>query len=117
MTSPPPEIGTLCLKEKCVSSEHDVTAEPDGPVCLDCGTAAMGGVGSDKYPKAAFWSRCYLCAFCRTHRYKSEAHAIARVRAAFERAEQERMAPCPHGLPTTFDACSECARQGREVAR
>ena len=53
--------------------------------CLDCREPISDGVGSDKYPPDAQWSRCYLCAFCRTHRYKSEAHAIARVRAAFEK--------------------------------
>jgi hypothetical protein len=56
-----------------------------GPVCLDCREPLRDGVLSKRYPPGAMWSRCYLCVFCRTHRYKSERHAIARCRAAFER--------------------------------
>ena len=55
------------------------------PPCLDCRQPIKEHVRSSKYPKGAAWSACYLCAFCRTNRYKSEAHAIARVRAAFEK--------------------------------
>jgi hypothetical protein len=55
------------------------------PICLDCREPLRDGVLSGRYPTGAFWSRCYLCVFCRTHRYKSEAHAISRCRAAFER--------------------------------
>lgn len=56
------------------------------PVCLDCLEPLTDWVGSSKYPPSAGFSRIYLCVFCRTHRYKSEAHALARCQAGFARA-------------------------------
>lgn len=64
-----------------------INASP--PPCLDCREPIADAVRSDGYPEKAQWSRCYLCAFCRTHRYRSERHAMARIWAGFERARAE----------------------------
>jgi hypothetical protein len=56
------------------------------PPCLDCGEPLTVAPFAAAYNGAGF-SSCYLCPFCRTHRYKSEAHALARVRAGFQKRE------------------------------
>ncbi len=54
-------------------------------LCLDCEQPIQDGVASDEYPADAEWSRCYLCALCRTHRYRTEAQAMARCEAGLAR--------------------------------
>jgi hypothetical protein len=54
------------------------------PPCLDCGEPLTTHPGSDKYPGFNF-SNIYLCPFCRTHRYRSEAAALARCQAGLEK--------------------------------
>lgn len=56
------------------------------PPCFDCLEPISDHPMSKKYPPGADWSRCYLCAVCR-HRYKTEAHASARIRAGLARRE------------------------------
>lgn len=65
------------------------------PPCLDCGAPLTRAPLGPAYPADAIWSSVYLCPFCRTHRYKSEAHAWARCSAALEkwRAEEAKCAP------------------------
>jgi hypothetical protein len=55
------------------------------PPCLDCKAPLTESPASEAYGTEVLFSACYLCPFCRTHRYKSEAHAMARCRAGLER--------------------------------
>lgn len=58
------------------------------PTCLDCRDPLTVHPASEVYRQiGADFSAIYLCPFCRQHRYKSEAHAMARIRASFERAQ------------------------------
>lgn len=59
------------------------------PPCLDCREPIEDGLGSSKYPTDAKFSRCYLCAFCRTHRYTNEHSALSRCRAGLARLRGE----------------------------
>lgn len=53
------------------------------PPCLDYKEPLTTHPASDAYGPALLQSACYLCPFCRTHRYKSEAHALARGLSGF----------------------------------
>lgn len=59
------------------------------PPCLDCGKPLIVAPFSDQYPKGTAFSSCYLCPFCRTHRYASEAAALARCRAGLDRQRSQ----------------------------
>lgn len=65
------------------------------PPCLDCGEPLTRAPLGPAYPKDAIWSSCYLCPFCRTHRYKSEAQALARCVAGLERLRSTQTATTP----------------------
>ena len=60
--------------------------------CLDC-AAPLPALTSPDYPPDALFSKCYLCPFCRKHRYTSEAHALARCRAGLPKRFPERYGP------------------------
>lgn len=58
---------------------------PAVPECFDCKTPLTRAPMGPAYPDGAVWSSVYLCPFCRTHRYRNERHAMARVLAGLER--------------------------------
>lgn len=55
------------------------------PPCLDCRKPLTRAPMGPAYPRDAELSSVHLCPFCRTNRYTSEAHAIARCLAGLER--------------------------------
>lgn len=59
------------------------------PPCLDCGVPLTRAPMGPAYPPEAIWSSVYLCSFCRTNRYKNEAHALARCVAGLARRRAE----------------------------
>lgn len=66
------------------------------PPCLDCRAPLTTHPASEAYGPAFLWSACYLCPFCRKHRYKSEAHALARCQAGLARLrDAESLTPAP----------------------
>lgn len=58
------------------------------PPCLDCGEPLTAHPNSTKYPPGTQSSAIYLCPFCRTHRYTSEAAALARCQAGLWQRRQ-----------------------------
>ena len=58
------------------------------PPCIDCGEPLMVPPHAKAYKAiGAKWSACYVCPRCRP-RYRTEAGAMSRVRAHFERVRE-----------------------------